>query len=86
MVPLYRYFAREWSHCLDFSDDALYEMYDNESCGIGTISPDNGFYHGKKWMNVTIAMWREDMCITLWPHELYDDPDLPHWWLDKMFK
>lgn len=84
MVPIYRLFAEPWEHCLDFSDDMLHEMYLNESSGIGKCSPQNGFYHGKKWMNVTIAMWKEDFGRTLGWWELYEDNRYPHWWLDKV--
>jgi len=31
-------------------------------------------------------MWKEDLDKTLWLHELYEDPNLPDWWLDKVFK
>lgn len=85
MVPLYRHFARDWEHCLDFSDDALYEMYDHESRGIGHPSPTNGFYVGKRYLNVAVASWCADMFSTLWPFELYEDETYPHWWLDKQF-
>lgn len=85
MVPLYRHFARDWEHVLDFSEDALYEMYDHESRGIGHPRPDNGYHHGKKWMSVTVAMWREDMFSTIWPFEIYEDDAYPHWWLDREF-
>lgn len=77
-------FSRDFEDCLDFSDEALLEMYESESYGTVTCSPDNGFYHGKKWMDVTVAMWIEDLKIgTLTKRELYDD-DFPDWWLDKV--
>jgi len=85
MVPLYRYFARSWNHCLDFSEDALYEMYWHESRGEGHPAANNGYHVGKRYLNVAVAQWREDMFKTLWPWELYLDPDLPHWWLDREF-
>jgi hypothetical protein len=84
MVPVYRLFAKPWEHCLDFSDDMLFEMYLHESRGEGSISSKNGFYQGKKWMNVTIAMWHEDLGRTLFRCELYEEPEYPHWWLDKV--
>lgn len=84
MVPIYRHFARHWESCLDFSDDALYEMYLHESRGQGTISPTNGYHHGKKWMDVAVAQWREDLGRTLFRFELYEDENLPRWWLDKV--
>jgi hypothetical protein len=55
-----------------------------ESTGKGAVSPDNGYAHGKKMADVNVAQWREDMYTTLQPWELYEDPDLPHWWLNKV--
>lgn len=84
MAVLYRHFARDWEHCLDFSDEAMVEMYNWESYG-GSVSKTNGFAHGKKWLNVCVAMWKEDIAkCTLFKWELYDDPNLPDWWLDKV--
>ncbi len=83
MIPLYLYFARDYID-LDLSEDALYELYLFESTGQGSIKPNNGYAVGKKLMDVAVAMWKEDMYRTLMPYELYDDPDLPDWWLDKV--
>jgi hypothetical protein len=45
----------------------------------------NGFYIGKQWMGVSIAMWKEDIHKGyLRRSELYEDPNLPHWWLDNV--
>lgn len=85
MVPLYRHFAREWEEELDFSDDMLYELYLNESKGIGSISRTNGFAHGKKILSITVEMWKEDLWITLFPWELFEDPQLPDWWIISVF-
>ena len=60
-------------------------MYKSESTGRIKTSPDNGFAYGKRNLNVTVAMWNEDIYIFLYPHELYSDPNLPNWWLDKIF-
>jgi hypothetical protein len=67
------------------------EMYLNETRGIkspritnGLFQADkvNGFAVGKKWMNVTIEMWREDIKQgKLWRWEL--EQDFPAWFLDK---
>jgi hypothetical protein len=85
MSELYRMFASEWQHVLDFSDDALVELYNYESYG-GSISQKNGFHHGKKWLNLAVSMWKEDIALgLLFKHELYDDPKFPHWWLDSIF-
>ena len=84
MVPLYRHFSREFGG-LDYSDEMLFEMYMNESYGDPCTSR-NGYYHGKKWMDVTVAAWKEDIERgILFVHELYEDPSFPNWWLDKIF-
>lgn len=85
MVPIYRIFVRDFESCLDFSEDMLHEHYEHESRGMGVCSPKNGFYHGKKWMNVTVSAWREDIKLgLLFKCELYNDHVFPHWWLDKV--
>lgn len=79
-------FSKDWEDCLDFSDEMLIELFNGESYGT-RISPKNGFSVGKKWLNLNISMWPEDMekgNLQLW--ELYEDPKFPHWWLDKVFK
>ncbi len=69
---------------MDFTEDALFDLYVYESTGQGVVKPDNGYANGKKWMDVAVAQWKEDLWRTLWPWELYEDPDLPDWWLDKV--
>jgi hypothetical protein len=69
---------------MDFSDDALFDLYIYESTGQGVVRPDNGFANGKKWMDVAVAQWREDLWRTLIPFELYGDTTFPHWWLDRV--
>jgi hypothetical protein len=86
MSEVYRMFANDWKDCLDFSDEALLELYNYESYG-GKISPSNGFAVGKKWLNLNVSMWKEDIEKgLLFKRELYDDPKFPHWWLDGVFK
>lgn len=78
-------FANDWKHCLDFSDDMLLELYNHESYGQ-PVSQTNGFMHGKKWLNLNVTMWKEDMAKgLLFKQELYADPKFPHWWLDNIF-
>lgn len=87
MYPLYEYFSRGWKDCLDYSDESLFDLYYNESQGRGTVKENNGYAHGKKWLNVTVAMWLEDIEKgNLFKNELYEDPDLPHWWLDMVLR
>ncbi len=42
-ADLYRYFGREWEHCMDFSEDALVDIFLFETTGKGTVKPDNGY-------------------------------------------
>lgn len=84
MSELYKHFSHDWRDCLDYSDEALREMYNSETHG-DPVSPTNGFYHGKKWLSVTVKMWKEDLKKgTLFRQELYCDPNYPHWWLDSV--
>ncbi len=69
---------------MDFTDEALYDLYIYESTGKGFVCSCNGYANGKKWMDVAVAQWREDLWVTIFPWELYADPDLPDWWLDKV--
>lgn len=86
MTELYRIFAKDWEHLMDFSDEMLIELYNGESFGT-PVSSNNGFALGKKWLNVNVAMWKEDIEKGLFrASELYNDPKYPHWWLDQVFK
>lgn len=65
-------------------------MFNSESYGLPSATDlegnRNGFYRGKQWAGVSIAMWKEDIAkgqLKVW--ELYEDPKLPHWWLDREF-
>ena len=47
----------------------------------------NGYSLGKKYLSLTVNMWKEDIKLdNLSVQELYKDPTFPHWWLDKVFK
>jgi hypothetical protein len=83
MMPIYRHFSREWTD-LSYSDEMAMELFRYETYGQGSISRDNGYANGKKWMDVTVAMWLEDFNWTIFPHDLYEDENFPHWWLDKV--
>ena len=61
-------------------------MYNSESYGT-RVSSNNGYLLGKKWMNVAVAQWKEDIAdCQLFKFELYNDLKYPHWWLDNIFK
>lgn len=86
MCEIYIIFSKDWEHILDFSDQAKIELFNHESYGI-PVRNNNGFAVGKKWLNVQVTMWKEDMEKGLFfKHELYSDPKFPHWWLDSIFK
>jgi len=95
MCEVYRIFGQEFEG-LDFSDQAMLDMFNSESNGSVTPTPNNGFAQGKKWLSVQVAMWKEDMIVTvedmldskktLCIGELYADGKYPHWWLDSVFK
>lgn len=86
MCEVYRIFSKDWEHLLDFSDEAKVELFNHESLGY-PVSSLNGFWYGKKWLNVQVTMWKEDIEHGLFRvSELYDDPKYPHWWLDSVFK
>jgi hypothetical protein len=83
MSELYRHFARSWAQSLDFSDEALLSLYNHESYGT-ELSENNGFAVGKKYLNLQVTMWREDLrrgWLAKW--ELYET-DLPNWWFDSI--
>lgn len=83
MSELYRLFGAD-KGSLDFSDEALLNLYNTESYG-GTLTPKNGFAVGKQYLNLQVTMWREDIRRGwLFKHELYEDERFPHWWLDSV--
>ena len=85
MCEIYQHFARNTEvSTLDFSDESRLALYSFETFGKGEVSPLNGFAVGKKWMDVTVSMWREDLGTLLFKQELYADPNYPKWWLDKV--
>lgn len=90
MAQAYRYFGREFTN-LDWSDKAKQELFDYESRGIGSFNRDseNGFYQGKRLMDITVAMWLEDLNAglcgepqTLFAWELYIQ--YPKWLIDMI--
>lgn len=85
MALIYRRFARDY-HSIDLSNDAEMDMYQYETFGIPLPKRDkpNGFELGKKWMDVTIAMWKEDIRDQqLFVFELLDD-GYPDWFLKRI--
>lgn len=86
MSEVYKIFAEDYKAFCDFSDESLIELFNSESYGTD-VKPNNGFYVGKKWLNVTVKMWKEDIeSGLLFKYELYSDLKYPHWWLDSVLK
>jgi hypothetical protein len=83
---------------LDFSEQAMFEAYSHETFGTSISNEqNNGFVVGKKILDITISMWKQDLepfiiSGSSEPHqrpnltkkELYDDPNLPKWFLDTV--
>lgn len=79
-------FSNDWKDCLDYSDEAMVELYNVETFG-GNCSNNNGFSVGKKWLNVQVQMWRDDIRDGyLFISELYSVEKYPSWWLDRILK
>lgn len=86
MCEVYTIFSKDWQHILDHTDQAKIELFNHESYGT-PISNNNGYSVGKKWLNVHVSMWKEDIQKgLLFKRELYADKKFPHWWLDSIFK
>lgn len=91
MAGIYRLFCSDFEH-LDFSEKAKQEAYLFESKGSGyqcnsifNQSAINGYLYGKKMLNITVSMWKDDIAKgLLFLSELYKDK-FPHWWLNKIF-
>jgi len=85
MCEVYKYFSRSWSHICDYDEESMMEMFVYETFGEGRPNNTNGYFLGKKWMDVSVEMWKEDIeQRLLTKFELYDDPEIPNWWLDKV--
>lgn len=85
IAALYRRFAKDWEDCCDFSEQSLMDMYISESLGSIRLEMTknsegkyNGYFVGKKWLDVMLATWAEDIRDgILFKSEIleeYDDP------------
>lgn len=84
MCEVYEIFSKDWKSTHSFADEMKLELYNHESFGTA-VSKLNGYALGKTWLNVNVAMWKEDFIKGyLFKQELYDDPTFPHWWLDSV--
>lgn len=85
MAEIYKRFAKEYPQA-DFSDEAALAMYKHETHGIPLLRTKklNGFELGKKWMDVTIVGWKEEIASRgLLVSELIDD-GYPEWFLERI--
>ena len=70
----------------EFGAKAILEVYMWETHGLA-VGTDNGYAIGKRWLNITVSAWREDIRAgLLWPEELYADTRFPAWWLKGVIK
>ena len=84
MAEIYKRFAEDCPQA-DFSEEAAIAMYKHEN---GVSLPEtktiNGFALGKKWMSITVAMWKDDIAKgLLLVNELLDD-GYPEWFLKNI--
>lgn len=84
ITAAYQYFAGTLD--ADYSTRAKEDMYAFETFGTPRINyavPDddgnyNGYAVGKHWMDVTLAMWHEDLKTgIITKFEIYSDDDVP---------
>jgi hypothetical protein len=87
MCGVYRIFSRDWKDICDYSDECMRELNMHESIDGRRCQWNNGYYIGKKYLNLNVNMWKEDIKYgTLFKYELYEDGTYPTWWLDNIFK
>lgn len=68
----------------DRSEQAAMSMFRHESLGEPLRDPETNAYSiGKKWMDVTVAYWNEDIKSGELCRE---DLDYPDWFLDKVLE
>lgn len=74
-AEMYKYFCKNYSE-MDLSDEAMLAAYNKETYGVPKMQDlplNNGFRYGKQFLDVTLAMWSEDILIgNLRPLELID--------------
>lgn len=86
MAEIYKRFipAISTDRTIDTDESAMYEMYNYETFGIPITNRNNGYFIGKKWMDITIKMWKEDIDNELlFVFELQND-GYPYWFLKKI--
>jgi hypothetical protein len=84
MAEIYKRFAVGHPHA-DFGESAALAMFAHESTGAPLPDPrTNGYALGKKWMDVTIAGWKDEIPqMGLLVSELLAD-GYPEWFLRRV--
>ena len=85
MAEIYRRFSKDYPQA-DLSDAAALAMFRHETFGDPMPETErlNGFELGKKWMDVTIAGWKEEIASRgLLVSELIED-GFPEWFLERV--
>jgi hypothetical protein len=99
-AELYKRFVNPKSESFDFSEESLKELFDYESRGVGncdvydrytefllTGKKQNGYAIGKRFLDITISMWKEDSNEVGWGNlleSLAEEFDID--WLKSIFK
>ncbi len=85
MAEIYRRFAKDYPQA-DMSDGAALAMYRHETFGepMPQTGKLNGYALGKKWMDVTVAAWKEEIPqLGLLVSEL-QAAGYPDWFLERV--
>lgn len=86
MSKLYVHFSKDFKDFLDYSEKNKLDLFLSESYGDVQCNQNNGYMWGKKWLNVNVTMWKEDIEKgLLTKYELFCDPSLPNEWLHQIF-
>ncbi len=87
MCEVYKLFSKDWEGVLNYDEESLVELFVHESHGGTQPRDDNGYYVGKRWLNVFVAMWKEDIEQGyLYKFELYESGHWPEWWLESILE
>ncbi len=87
MCEVYKHFSKDWKHICNYNEESMLELFISESYKGVKCKNNNGYYIGKRYLNVFVTMWINDIKNgVLFKEELYQDSNLPNWWLDKIFK
>ncbi len=83
MAGLYLRFANDYPRA-DRGAEAAKAMFEHESKGTKKPGDDNAFMLGKKWMDVTVAAWREDIRDGLLSRAELEADGYPNWFLNRV--